>query len=199
LSEDGGNGRQVNAPARRGRHQPLRRSEPDRTIVGRLRLAERSHAAIRERRLRVRRHECGCRPPVELLRQLRQALDAQRVFELVPPQGGGRKPARRQSCEHLAPPRPDAPEERDKLVPPVLDESDFVATPGASCPGELVKRVPSESLRTPPLQRATNEQLQESEPSWLGSPVHASALVRRPLTSTSSCPSAVILRTRRYV
>ena len=31
----------------------------------------------------------------------------------------------------------------------------------------------------------------------LGSPVHVSALVRRPLTSTSSRPSAVTLRTRR--
>ncbi|KYF59301.1 hypothetical protein BE08_43295 [Sorangium cellulosum] len=82
----------------------------------------------------MRRDECGRGSPVELVWKLRQPLGTLRVFELAPAVGGGREPARRQRCEHLAPFRPDAPEERDKLMSPFLDKAHFVTSPRASCP-----------------------------------------------------------------
>ena len=74
---------------------------------------------------------------------------------------------------------------------------DLVAAARRAGPRQFREGLERVGLGLPPLESGTREQLEQGEARFSGFPHHASARGRRPVTRTSSRPSAVVSRTSR--
>jgi len=109
----------------------------------------------------------------------------------------GRQAALGQLAPRATPGGPRPLEQRHEFVTAVLNEPDLVAAARRAGPRQFREGLERVGLGLPPLESGTREQLEQREARFSGFPHHASARGRRPVTRTSSRPSAVVSRTSR--
>ena len=83
LAQDGSGRAQINDPGIRSSRQPCGRPQPDRAVMGRVGLAQRTPAGFGERGFGVRRRQGCCGSTVDAVRQVGDAGGSLAVEELA--------------------------------------------------------------------------------------------------------------------